>query len=237
MDGHNGTAVLESCQACKLRSEDAFCNLSGNVLEALDQISYSILYPEHAVLFSEGQTCQGVFILCSGKVKLFASSGDSKKIMLRIALAGELLGLSSALTASLYDVTAETLTPAIVRLLKRNDFLQFMASFPGIHLHMLNVLSREYGTALESLRSLAWFPTAKARIAQLLLHLCVNGTSSRRELRTKLVLTQEQIGQMTATSRETVARMLSELRKSRIISLRGPDLVIKNRSALERLVG
>lgn len=230
-------SVLAGCASCKLRNADAFCHLNIEALRALDDISYSVLYPEHAVLFSEGQPCRAVFILCSGKAKLSTCSRDGKKVMLRLAQAGELLGLSSALADLTYDVSAETLAPAEARVLKREDFLRFVEGFPSVHPHMLEILSKEYSAGLESLRSLAWFPTARARIAQLLLQLCANGNGPRPESHTKLVLTQEQIAEMTATSRETVTRMMSELRRSRVISLRGPDLVIRNRTALERLAG
>jgi CRP-like cAMP-binding protein len=40
---------------------------------------------------------------------------------------------------------------------------------------------------------------------------------------------------MTATTRETVTRLLAQLRRKRVISIRGSDLIIRDRKALERL--
>lgn len=235
MSSSNVSCFIENCQACKLRSERAFCNLSPQALHVLDQISYAVGYPEHAVIFTADSTCQGVFLLCAGRAKLSTASRDGKQVMLQVAGAGEILGLSSVLNGGRYEVIAETLSPAVIRLMKRDDFAEFLRRFPEISFRLLEALGQEYQVALQSLRSLAWFPTATARVAQLLLHICEDVDERKPQARTKLLLTQEQIAQMTATSRETVTRLLSQLRRERIISIRGSDLVIRNRAALEQM--
>jgi CRP/FNR family transcriptional regulator len=55
-------------------------------------------------------------------------------------------------------------------------------------------------------------------------------------VRVKLVLTHEDIAQLTGTSRETITRILSEFRKRDIVELKGSTLIIHNKPALERLV-
>ncbi len=235
MSGSNPVCFIDNCQACRHRSKTAFCNLSLKALQQFDQISYSVAYPERALIFTADSPCQGVFLLCTGRAKISTASRDSKKVMLRVAGAGEVLDFSSVLAGSRYEVTAETLSPAIVRLSKREDFLRFLRSFPETSLSVLQALGQEYQVALQSLRSLAWFPTATARVAQLLLDISEEGRRADREGKVKLLLTQEQIGQMTATSRETVTRLLGQLRRERIISIRGSDLVIRNRAALEQM--
>jgi CRP-like cAMP-binding protein len=64
-----------------------------------------------AVLFIERQTARGVYVLCEGEVKLSVSSSEGKKLILRIAKAGEVLGLMSALSGTPHELTAETLRP------------------------------------------------------------------------------------------------------------------------------
>jgi CRP/FNR family transcriptional regulator len=235
MSSVNVPAVIDDCLACKVRGERAFCNLAPEALRALDQISYSFAYPEHAVIFTADSPCHGVFLLCAGRAKLSTASRDDKKVMLQVAAAGEVLALSSVLAGSHYEVTAETLSPAVIRLMKREDFVEFLRKFPETSLRLLEALGHEYQIALHSLRSLAWFPTATARVAQLLLHICQDDDGRERQAKVKLLLTQEQIAQMTATTRETVTRLLSQLRRERIISIRGSDLVIRNRAALEQM--
>ena len=228
--------VLSGCSNCKLRSDSAFCLLPPDSLALLDKLSYAVTYPQRVVLFSQEQPCRGVFILCSGKAKVSAASRIGKPLMIRVAEAGEVLGLSSAISGGNYDVTAETLATSLVRFMKREDFTHFLQHSSPTVSKVIAALGREYEQALDSLRSLALHDTATARVAQLLLKICGNGSNGqRRELSAKFLLTQEQIAQMTATTRETVTRLLSQLRRERVISIRGSDLIIRNRRALERL--
>ena len=235
MSGLKVLRFIENCPACKLKEITAFCNLRTEALRQLDQISYSVTYPEHALIFTADSPSHGVFLLCSGRAKLSTASRDTKKVMLRAAGPGEILGLSSVLSGTRYEVSAETLAPSVVRLMKREDFLGLVHAFPEVSLQLLNALGQEYQIALQSLRSLAWFPTATARVAQLLLQISEEEQRMDRSGKVKLLLTQEQIAQMTATSRETVTRLLSQMRREHIISIRGSDLVIRNRAALEQM--
>ena len=228
--------TLEGCTSCRLRGEHAFCNVTSVALHLLDQLSYAVTYPQRVILFSQEQPCRGVFILCSGKAKISALARSGKPLMLRIAEAGEVLGLSAAISGRTYDVTAETLAPSQIRFMKREDFIEFLRNSPESIAKVISALGHEYEQALDSLRSLALLDTATARVAQLLLKLCLEGKNGNQEkLSAKFLLTQEQIAQMTATTRETVTRLLAQLRRQRVISIRGSNLIIRDRKALERL--
>jgi CRP/FNR family transcriptional regulator, cyclic AMP receptor protein len=228
--------VLAGCTSCKLKADSAFCNLPPDTLALLDKLSYAVTYPQRVILFSQEQPCRGVFILCSGKAKVSAVSRNGKPLMIRIAESGEVLGLSAAISGVNYDVTAETLATSVVRFMKREDFIHFLQNSGKSVNNLIAALGREYEQALDSLRSLALLDTATARVAQLLLKICSNGNNGhQRELSAKFVLTQEQIAQMTATTRETVTRLLVQLRRERVISIRGSNLIIRNRRALEKL--
>lgn len=234
MDLNDSPSVLEGCSTCRHKTEHAFCNLSPEALGFLDRISFTVPYPERAILFSEHEKCRGVFALCSGRAKLTTGSRGGKTLLLRDTEPGEILGLSAALYHGSYDVTAETVSASTVRFVKRDDFVQFLRMFGDSGMQAMRALGREYEHALDNLRSLAWLSTASARVAQLLLQL-VTEEHSGNGSGAHLSLTQEQIAQMAATTRETVTRLLMQLRKDRVISLTGSDLIIRNRAALEKM--
>jgi CRP/FNR family transcriptional regulator, cyclic AMP receptor protein len=228
--------MVDGCVGCKNRSANAFCNLPGAVLRELERVSFAVSYPEHAILFTEEQTCKGVFLVCAGKVKISARAHDGKEFMLRAAVSGDILGLSATLTGRAYEFSARTLAPSSVRFVKREDFLGIMKSSTEAGLNAVQALSGEYLDLLESLRSVALFPTAAARIAQLLLRLAASTpTDAAPGNNLRLLLTQEQIAQMTGTTRETVTRFFTQLKREEVIELRGSSLVIMDRNALERI--
>src|SRR5579872_888234 len=73
-----GLNILDNCLTCPVREEHLFCNLSQPALQKLNEIKSTAVYPKEAVLFIEGQQPRGVFVLCTGKVKLSTSSSVGK---------------------------------------------------------------------------------------------------------------------------------------------------------------
>src|SRR5712691_8837591 len=88
-----GLEIIESCLWCPHREDRLFCNLPPPAVQKLAAITSAAAYPKGATLFLEGQSPRGVFILCTGKVKLSTSSADGRSLILRISEPGEVLGL------------------------------------------------------------------------------------------------------------------------------------------------
>jgi CRP/FNR family cyclic AMP-dependent transcriptional regulator len=107
-----GLEIVDNCLSCKLKREECFCNLSAPILKTFSGISHQTTFPPGATLFVEGQSPRGVFLLCSGKVKLSTSSRDGKILILKMAGPGEMLGLSAVIAGAEYELTAETAMPA-----------------------------------------------------------------------------------------------------------------------------
>ena len=232
-----GLEIVESCLTCKLRADKIFCNLPQPTVQALEAIKYTTAYPKGAVLFVEGQAPRGVFILCRGRVKLSICSSDGKTLILKIAEAGEVLGLSASVSGKPYELTAETLGPCQVNFVKREDFLRFLREHNDVCLRVAEQLSEKYNTACHEIRSLGLSHSAAEKLAKLLLEWSLKNGGARQPDRMKLTLTHEEIAQMIGTSRETVTRLFADFKKRQLIQLKGSTLVIRNRPALENLVG
>ena len=117
-------------------------------------LKFTGVYPKNSLLFVEGEEPRGVFILCSGRVKLTTSSTDGKRLILKIVEAGEVLGLSAAILDRPYEVTAETIQPSQVNFIKRDDFLKFLASYSEAAINTAALVERP-GTNWLRLKSTA----------------------------------------------------------------------------------
>ena len=229
-----GFETTESCLECRHRHEYLFCNLAGSALEMLDQIRSAAEYPKGAMLFVEGQDSRGIFILCHGRVKLVTSSEQGKTVILRIADAGEVLGLSATISERPYEVTAETLEPCQANFISRKDFLGFLKQQGEAAVNVARELSNHYHCAYRDVRSLGLSTSAQAKIARLVLDWAdASADSDTFYLR----LTHEEMSQLVGTSRETVTRVLSDLKKRKLIQVKGARVVLQNRQALELLAG
>lgn len=231
-----GLQVTESCVICNLRHASFFCDLSPQSLEDLDRIKYASAFPTGAVLFVEGQTPRGVYVICSGRAKLTTTSREGKTLILRIAQAGEILGLHGTVSGRPYELTAETLQPCQLDFVKREDFLKFLQSHADACLLAAQHLSHDCQNAYEMIRSLGLSHSVTEKLARLLLEWANGGEETKEGIRIKIALTHEEIAQLIGTSRETVTRVLGEFREKEFAQLRGSTLLIRNRAALERLI-
>ena len=232
-----GLEITENCVICKLRHSGFFCDLPKQSVEDLDKIKYASAFPPGAVLFVEGQVPRGVYIICSGRVNLTTTSRDGKTLILRIAEAGEVLGLHGTVSEKPHELTAETLQPCQLDFVKRDDFLKFLQSHPDACLHAAQHLSQDCQSAYEMIRSLGLSHSVSEKLARLLLEWASGGEETKEGIRIKVALTHEEIAQLIGTSRETVTRVLGEFREKQFAHLRGSTLLIRNKAALEKLTG
>jgi CRP/FNR family cyclic AMP-dependent transcriptional regulator len=237
MSSPYGLQITESCVLCKLRHSGFFCDLPKPSLEHLERIKYASAFPQGAVLFVEGQAPRGIYIICSGRVKLTTTSRDGKTLILRIAQAGEVLGLHGTVSGTPYELTAETLQPCQLDFIKRDDFLKFLQGHADACLNAAQHLSQNCQSAYEMIRSLGLSHSVSEKLARLLLEWASDGEITKEGIRIKVALTHEEIAQLIGTSRETVTRVLSEFRDKEFAQLRGSTLLIRNKAALEKLIG
>ena len=233
-----GLQIVESCIACPVRNETFACNLSAPALKALNSIKATAAYPRGAILCLEGQPPRGIFILCSGRAKVYSTSKEGKNIILRIAEPGEIIGLSAAISGDPYEATVETLQPSQVNFIPRADFLALLQRYPDAALKIGDQLVHNCKRAYEEIRSLGLSHTVSEKLAKLLLHWADharNGSNSN-ELQIKVSLTHDEIAQMIGSSRETVTRIFGELKRKNLIRVRGASLTILNRAGLERMI-
>ena len=231
-----GLEIIENCLSCPHRAERLFCNLSESGVRSLASITSSAAYPKGATLFVEGQPARGVFVLCSGRVKLSTSSADGKTLILRIAEPGEVLGLPATVTGTCYELTADVIEPAQANFIPRNDFLSFLKDNGDAALRVAQQLGETYHSAISEMRTIGLSHSAGEKLARFLLEWASNYPEEKGQVRIKLTLTHEEIAQMIGSSRETVTRLLADFRKKQLLQVMGSTLVIKNKQALESIV-
>ncbi|MBZ5600145.1 MAG: cyclic nucleotide-binding domain-containing protein [Acidobacteriia bacterium] len=161
------SAIQQSCFECVLRPDRLFCDLPSDALEAFDLIKSLTLYPRGTILMREGQPARGVFVLCQGRAKLSVCSETGKRLTLRIAGPGEVLGLSASLSSSPYEVTAETLDNAQVAVVKRKDLLHFLRDHREACLQVVHLLSQDLHTAYDRVRSIGLGRSRRSRAPHL----------------------------------------------------------------------
>jgi len=230
-----GLNILDNCLTCPIREDHLFCNLPVVALQRLNEIRSTAVYPRSAMLFIEGQQPRGVFVLCTGKAKLSTSSAEGKTVITKISEAGDVLGLSAAISNRPYEVTAEMIEPGQANFITRDALLQFMREYGEVAVRVAEQLSRNYYTAYEGIRALGLTSSPAERFAQLLLGWS-NSAGNGDPLQLKLTLTHEEIAEIIGTTRETVSRLFSQFKKKQLVQLKGATLIIRNKAGLKEMV-
>ena len=233
---YNST-LIDDCLSCQVRKKGFFCELPEELLKKLETLKYTTLFPKGVLLFVEGQSPRGVFMLCTGRVKLSACSSDGKVIITDVAEAGQVLGLSAVISGQAYEVTAETLAPCQVNFIKSEDLLPFLSENNYMCLRVAEHLSNDYRNAHAQVCSLGLSHSTSEKLAKLILEWCAqNGNEADRGISLKLTLTHEEIAQIIGTSRETVTRLFGEFKHSGVVHIKGSTLIVRNKAALEEMV-
>ena len=229
--------IHNTCTDCAVRSERMFCNMSQASVASMDTIKFTGIYPKGSLLFVEGEQPRGVFILCSGRAKLTTSSSEGKLLIVKIAEPGEVLGASATILGKPYEVSAETLEPSQLNFIKREDFLRFMSVNAEACMHTAQQLSEKYHAAQREIRSLGLSQTTGEKLAKLILDWCSReGDETPKGIRLKVLLTHEEIAQMIGTTRETVTRLLSDMKRRKIIDVKGSTVLVQDKNQLANMV-
>jgi CRP/FNR family cyclic AMP-dependent transcriptional regulator len=213
-----------------------FCGLKGKALARFVAIAAETSRSRGEALFLEGESPKYVFIICSGRIKLSVSSREGKTAILRIAGPGEILGLSPAMSGMRHETSAEAAELCCVKAIRVSDFVHFLQEYPEAAAEATACLLRDYRVVLNNVCRLALPNTVAGRLASLLLewHSGRPATSGNKH-RFIVALTQEEIANMTNTSRETVSRVLHQFQAENLISIKGASMTILQPEALEQL--
>jgi CRP/FNR family transcriptional regulator len=232
----SGLQCVESCLDCHLQKKGFFCNFSRKSIEAFNRIKHAAVFPEHAVVLVEGQNPCGIFHLCQGRVKLSTTSREGKTLIVRIAEAGEILGLHAVVTGGPYELTAETMQPSQLNFVGREDMLHFMHHHADASLHAAQHLARDCAVSYGVVRTLGLSHSVSERFARFLLETSHDGEVCNGRVRVRMAMTHEEISQVIGTSRETITRLLSEFRRNELAEIKGSMLIIHNQVALRNMV-
>jgi CRP/FNR family cyclic AMP-dependent transcriptional regulator len=168
------------------------------------------------------------------------TSRVGKRVTLRHINRCEAMDLDSVMSASPHYATGETLAPSQVSFFPKKEFVLLVRSDPDFSLKVGQQLSCELHRAWDQTCLVTLAPSAKAKLATLIIDRakrygkCArNGTG----IRIPLNATAEEVGEEIGASRETVTRLLSDLKREGLVRLSGGSLSILKLDALRELTG
>jgi CRP/FNR family transcriptional regulator, dissimilatory nitrate respiration regulator len=208
-----------------------FSGLSSDQLKTLSHIAVRMAFNRGEMIFQEGDTGNGIYIVATGKIKVFKLSLDGKEQILHIYGPGHTFGEVPVFQGKSFPASAMTLEPAGIIFLPRDRFVELIASAPALAMNMLADLSsrlRGFTVQIEAL-SLKEVP---ARLAAYILTLSKEHKNARR---ISLPISKAQLSNLIGTTPETISRMLKKMGDAGLIQVQTRTIEILDKEGLEEL--
>ena len=198
-----------------------FLGLSEQDLSALSQRAVTRAYPKHTIILNEGDETDSLYIILSGRVKVFLANEEGKEIILDTQGPGEYFG-EMVLDEGPRSASVMTLEPCRFQLVPKNDIKALLESHHEFAAHLVNKLIYRIRVLTEHVKSLA-LQDVYGRFAKLLQELAVQQDG-------KLVIpekpSQQEMASRIGASREMINRILKDLATRGYLSVEGQCIVI-----------
>ena len=180
--------------------------LSGDELRALSAHATIQTVPKHTVIVNEGDRTDSIFIIRSGRVKVFLHNEVGREVVLNVHGPGEYFG-EMALDEGPRSASVVALEASKFFVISKRDFTHFLSAHPGFAMKLINRLMHRVRALTENVKNLALLDVY-GRVARLLLELAVE-QNGRLVITEKL--TQKDIADRVGASREMISRIFKEL--------------------------
>lgn len=207
------------CSTCGSRKDSVFCALHSVQLDMLDQSKSCDFYSKGETIFKEGAFARGLFCVNTGKIKLSKTGTSGKEQIVRFAKSGDVMGYNAMLSKAPLSCSAVALEDASICFIPSEDFFNLIKSESDFSLKMLELTAKNWTEASRLITDMAQ-KTTKQRLAEMLLWLKETFGLDDNDC-IDINLSREELANLVGTATEAVIRLLSELKKAKLISLDG----------------
>ena len=199
-------------------------SLTEHHLRALAQCGVLRTFRKNTVVVSEGDATDSLYIILSGKVKVYVADESGKEMVLTTQGQGSYFG-EMVLDGGPRSASVMTLEPSTFSVVSQSEFKKFLTENPQVAVHIIEKLIARTRALTDNVKSLALLDVY-GRIARLLLELA-------QEQDGKLVihekLTQQDIANRVGASREMVSRILNDLSRGGYIEIADKTITINKK--------
>lgn len=186
-------------------------------------------------LFYEGESPSGVYVVCSGRVKIYKSSRTGQQLLTRIESGGDLLGHISNLSGWPYAGSAEAQVESTVSMIQEAALKKFLMSHPRAAWALLREVARDVRRGEAKARDIAFKP-ARARLAGTLIRMM---TPPRAKSGKPVVtsLKRKELAEDAGLTIETTVRLLKDFETRTWIERKGKDIILLDTEKLRTISG
>jgi len=194
---------------------------------------YSRTLGKREVVYSEGDTCQNLFVVLKGKVKLYKSHDLGKDLILRVRGKGDIFAFSSLFQGDIHLDSAETLEQTELMMIPRASFFNWLEQNPKMLLEMIHLFSSALELERDRAVQLA-YSSVRKRTANALVRLKMRFHGDA-EGYFSMPISRDDLASMVGTATESVIRTLSDFKEEGLIAIQGSTITVLQEDKLRRM--
>ena len=205
---------------------EIFDGLSQQELEALSASSIVRSYPKNTVIINENDHADSLYVIESGRVKVYCSDKNGKEFVMNTLTVGDYFGELALLDDDKRSASVRTMDKSGFCIIYKEDFNEVMEQHPNIAKTLISNLTRRVRKLTKDVKALA-LQDVYGRVTNVLTSL-----SDQREDGSAIIpekLTQQDIADRVGASREMVARILKDLTIGEYIRFEGRNIILNGK--------
>ncbi|QST01752.1 Crp/Fnr family transcriptional regulator [Pontibacillus sp. ALD_SL1] len=217
-----------------LRQIPLFSTLEEEELSTLGTITTRRFYQKQEVIFMEGQKREAVYFISKGIVKTSKTDQNGKEHIINFLQPGEMFPHVGFFEQNPYPATAQVLEEAELYVIRIKDFDQLMFDHPNIAVQVMKVMGQKLSLLTERIQELS-SRDVRHRLISTLIRLAEESgiTIDNQPAYITVPLTNTDLANMVGSTRESINRVLNELKKKNLLRSSRSSIEIINLSDLK----
>lgn len=228
--------MAEKSKLWYLENFNLFSNLSKEEMMQLNSLVKDTNTSKDVPIYFASEPSKTIYFLKTGRVKISKYLSDGSEKIIAIINPGEIFGEMAFFDEEERTDYAVTLEPSLICAINKNEFAEFVQKNPVLNLRLTKLFGLKLKNFSERIEDLI-FKDANQRIISFLIRYAEkNGKIIGGQIFVKPFLKHQNIGQLTACSRQTVNYLLTDLREKKIIDFDRNKLVINQMGELKKMI-
>jgi len=183
------------------------------------------------VIYYEGDTANGLYLIISGKVKTFKVAQDGRELLTGLYGPEEYFGTAALLASENYMETAEAVENTALCLIPKDLMEQLLNKYPDVSASFIKLLANNVLQNEQQLLELAYHSVRK-RMAEVILRLKGTETEDNHQV---LTVSRDNLASMAGIATETVSRILSDFKDEGLIERTGGKILVLDQLRLKNM--
>lgn len=209
-----------------------FQGLTETEVQFLAERAVPRTYSKGELLFTEGETCTGLFIVETGRVRIFKSSPNGREQVLTVEGPGSSVAELPLFDGGNYPASTAAMVDSKIYFISKQDFHSLCLIHPQVPLKVLKIVGGRLRKLVAIIEELS-FTTVRSRLISVLVRLAQSGKKTPEGIEVQLPPSNQELASEIGTVRELVSRNLSRLQAEELIIMKAKTVIIPDLRRLQ----